>query len=128
VRKYATLDKLLTTSGDNSLPLTERQDAYAQFSKKIHKFVMSRVKLEIDDHHEAENLVQDILCRVWDKSYQYSPQKKLIPYLKKIIKNMIINYWNRHGKKWDIVSLETFENWEEEVNQDKKFHRDDVFQ
>ena len=126
--KYATLDKLLTTSGDKSLPLTERQDAYAQFRERIHKFVMSRVKLEVDDHHEAENLAQDVLCRVWDKAHQYNPQKKLIPYLKKIIKNMTINYGNRHGKRWDMPSLETFKNWEEEVNEKRLFHRDDVFQ
>ena len=126
--KYSTLDNLLIASGDKSLSLIEMQDALTEFHSKTDGFVRSRVWERIDDFHLAEDLSQDLYERLWRKSHQYKATQSLIPYVKMIIKNIILNYLERHGKRWDMVSLETFENWEEEVNEDGKFHRDDVFQ
>jgi DNA-directed RNA polymerase specialized sigma24 family protein len=126
--KYSTLDNLLIASGDKSLSPTETQDAYTQFYNKVKEFVLSKVRDKIKDFHLTEDLSQDLHERLLRKAHQYKAQESLFPYLELIIKNMIINHWKRHGRRWDMPSLETFENWEEEVNQDGKFHRDDVFQ
>ncbi len=125
---YSDLDDLLIASGDKSLSPTEMEDAYTQFYDKVQEFVLSKVRDKIKDFHLTEDLSQDLHERLWRKAHQYKAQESLFPYLEKIIENIILNYRKRHGRRWDMPSLETFKNWEEELNQDKKFHRDDVFQ
>ena len=115
--KYADLDKLLITSGNSSIPLEERQEAFALFYSKTEGFVRSRMVKKISDYHQREDLLQDTYERLWSKAHQYRPQKNLFPYIDRIIKNIIINYQKRHGRRWNMRNLESILEWENRLDE-----------
>lgn len=102
-----------------------RKEAFTLFHSRTERFVRSRVGKQIRDYHEIEDLVQDIYTRLWRKAHQYKPQQKLFPYLDRIIKNIIINHKERHGKRWDIPNLEGIIDWEERIDSYGRFYRND---
>tara|TARA_Y100000294_G_C8434044_1_gene288001 strand:- start:288 stop:671 length:384 start_codon:yes stop_codon:yes gene_type:complete len=117
VSKYSSLDKLLITSGNTSIPPEERKDAFTQFHSKTERFVRRRFEMRIRDFHQVEDLVQDFYERLWSKAHQYRPQKNLFPYINRIIKNIIINHQARHGRRWDMRNLESILEWENRLNE-----------
>lgn len=125
--QYLKLDKLLMTSGNSSVSMEDRKEAFTLFHSRTERFVRSRVGKQIRDHHQIEDLVQDTYTRLWRKAYQYKPQQKLFPYLDRIIKNIVINHKERHGKRWEMSSLESIVDWEERLDRDGNFYKDDVF-
>ena len=124
--KYADLDKLLITSGDSSIPLEERQEAFALFYSKTEGFVRSRMVKKIRDCHQREDLLQDTYERLWSKAHQYQPRQSLFPYIDRIIRNIIINYQKRHGRRWDMRNLESILEWENRLDENGEFYKDDV--
>ena len=124
--KYADLDELLITSGNSSIPLEERQEAFALFYSKTEGFVRSRMVKKISDYHQREDLLQDTYERLWSKAHQYRPQKNLFPYLERVIQNIIINHGKRHGRRWNMQNLESILEWENRLDENGNFYEDNV--
>ena len=115
--KYSLLDELLVTSGNIELPLEERQEAFSQFYEETEGFVKKEVKMRISDFHQAENLVQETYMRLWEKAGLYKGNGKLFPYLRRVIRNLSIDYIRWHGRRWDMRNLESILDWENRLNE-----------
>ena len=115
--KYSLLDELLVTSGNIELPLEERQEAFSQFHSKTEGFVRSRFRRQFRDFHQAENLVQETYMRLWEKAGLYKGNGKLFPYLRRVIRNLSIDYIRWHGRRWDMRNLESILEWENRLNE-----------
>ena len=115
--KYSLLDELLVTSGNIELPLEERQEAFSQFYEETEGFVQKEVKMRISDFHQAENLVQETYMRLWEKAGLYKGNGKLFPYLRRVIRNLSIDYIRWHGRRWDMRNLESILEWENRLNE-----------
>ena len=122
--EYQRLDELLITSGNANLPIKERQEAFTEFYRGIKGFVRSRLIKQVNNYDDREVLAQDIYTRLWSKASQYRPQENLFPYIDKIIRNIIINYQKRHGRRWKSLNLEGIPNWENRIDSNGKFHKE----
>lgn len=117
---YSNLDELLVASGNKNLPIEERHEAFAQLCKATKRFVWARVSEQIKDFHQIEDLVQDVYERLWSKAHQFTAQKKLFPYLRVVIRNILINHGKRHGRRWNMRNLESIPDWSNRLNEKGK--------
>jgi len=46
--------------------------------------------------------------------------------MNRIIKNIIINHVKRHGRRWDMRNLESILEWENRLDEDGEFYKDNV--
>lgn len=72
-------------------------DAFEEVFKTYYK-PLTRFALQyVNDQDEAENIVQEIMYRFWDKRENLDPQKNLKSYLYTAVKNQALSYL-RHQK------------------------------
>ncbi len=114
-----------STKHINQYPFTQEQKdlfatLYAQYSGRIFHFAMGYLKSEA----EAEELVQDVFIRLWEKKESLLPEKNLRAYLYKITVNCIYDLIRKKNVQqafFDFLSEKNYageDTWNEVVFND----------
>jgi RNA polymerase sigma-70 factor (ECF subfamily) len=72
------------------------------FRAALVRFVRSKV----NDQHEAEDIVQEVLLRLHRSAGQLRAQQQLGPWLFQVARNVIIDHYRARGRKPESISLE----------------------
>ena len=72
---------------------------FERYFNKLHYFAISYLK----DHSLAEEIVMDIMTRLWEKSDNFTTEASLGPFLFRSVKNAIVDHYRK--RSLDTVSL-----------------------
>ena len=73
--------------------------AFAQLVQRHRAWVWRLIATVVRDHAYAEDLTQDVFCRVYQRLVDYSPQGKFVPWLKRIAINRARNFLRDHARE-----------------------------
>ena len=59
----------------------------------------------VNDHLAAEDIVQEVFITLWEKRDSFTFDDKLIPYVRRAVRNKSLNYLRNHSK---FVELENY--------------------
>lgn len=80
----------LAKSGDAS--------AFARIHRKYAPFLRQHVYLSVRDRHLAEDIVQDIMAKVWSNLDKYRVDRTFNTWFWRIAKNHLVDCYRRSGK------------------------------
>lgn len=96
------------------------EESWQTFAETYQRYIYVVIRRMNIDHSEAEDLVQDVLLKVWNKleSFNYEPNKaKFRTWLSRVIKNHVFNY---------VESRRSYSNKLEKAGQEpQKFYTED---
>lgn len=66
--------------------------AYQTFYKKYSGLIFASISNVLNDHHDAEDVMQEVLVQLWNKAYLYEPHKgKPLTWLTTMARNRAID-------------------------------------
>jgi len=74
--------------------------AFKQLVKKYQRMVTGTIYRYIGNHHEVEDLAQEIFFKVYKAAKLYTPQAKFSTWLYKVVANHCLNY--RRSQRRDV--------------------------
>lgn len=90
---------------------------YQQYSLGIYRKVMKMVKIEV----LAEELVQDVFVKIWDKRHLIDPEQSFKSYLYTIAQNLVYDFYRKAARdeklqtKLKALNKECYTHVEEDV-------------
>ncbi|MBW3622104.1 MAG: RNA polymerase sigma factor [Armatimonadetes bacterium] len=96
-KRIASDDELMSAAagGDAS--------AFAELVRRHRGWVRSLAYAFVQNEEQAEDLTQEIFCRVYDRKDRYDPEGKFVPWLKRIAVNLAKDALRR-GKRREVLS------------------------
>ncbi|MGE3801711.1 MAG: RNA polymerase sigma factor SigZ [Candidatus Kapaibacterium sp.] len=79
------------------------EKAWREYRSRLLLFIRSRVK----DHDVAEDILQDVLLKIWMERESLRNEEQLLPWMYRIARNGVVDYYR--AKKLPTVSLEEIE-------------------
>lgn len=82
-------------------------ELYDKYSPALYGVIIRICK----DEQQAQNLLQDTFLTIWEKSYQYNPEKgKFYTWAYRIAKNKTLNFIRKQDKLIQIEDLSVYTN------------------
>ncbi|MCB0714169.1 MAG: RNA polymerase sigma factor SigZ [Ignavibacteriae bacterium] len=79
------------------------EKAWREYRSRLLLFIRSQVK----DHDVAEDILQDVLLKIWTERESLRNEERLLPWMYRIARNGVVDYYR--AKKLPTVSLEEIE-------------------
>lgn len=80
--------------------------AFKQLVEKYQRIVMGTIYRYTGNHHEVEDLAQDIFLKVYKAATHYTPQAKFSTWLYRVVVNHCLNYRRRQKKDALLTSTD----------------------
>ncbi len=91
---------------------------YDKYSGAIYSVIIKMTRDEVI----SQDLLQDTFMTVWNKSYQYDPNKgRFYTWIYRIAKNKVLNYLRKTDKVIQTDDLSVYTDREDDVNLDPEF-------
>lgn len=75
------------------------------------------------DEQHAQNILQDTFMAIWDKAYQYNPEKgKFYTWAYRIARNKSLNFLRKSNNLIQTDDLSVYSNKEDVINIDPEFY------
>jgi len=101
----------------------------AEFLRQEREALVGYVRRRIDDaaDHEAEDIVQDVVVRLFDRADPSIPIQNLAAYIYRALRNRIVDYFRRRRETFVLAegSLNSGQNPASEIEQEEML--EDVF-
>ena len=87
-------------------------ELYDKYSPALYGVIIRICK----DEQQAQNLLQDTFLTIWEKSYQYNPEKgKFYTWAYRIAKNKTLNFIRKQDKLIQIEDLSVYTNKADDI-------------
>jgi len=93
---------------------------YKQYHLQLYHKILNLVRQEI----VAEELLQDLFLKVWDKRHLIDPERSFISYLHRIAKNLIADHYRNLARQIRIERSADIRELQLEDNLDETFPKD----
>ena len=73
----------------------KNKESTKEFWKKYRESIYNFIRIRVNDDDVAEDIVQDVLIKVYENLKTLDDQKKILPWIYQITRNTIVDYYRK---------------------------------
>lgn len=78
------------------------KQAFGKLAAKYEKFIFNIAKRIVKKEHDAEDVAQEVLLKLYKNMYQFKYESKFSVWLYRIVYNLSINFLNKEKKNQEV--------------------------